>query len=253
MKVHFLKINTWVIFFAPKQNVLQLRDLHTGDLLKTYSLDVGTITEISSKRTRTEFFFNFTSFLTPGIIYRVDLSEASSVEPAVYRQIELQGFNPSQFETQQIFYASKDGTRIPMFIVKKKVNETKMCCTTFWRTNRRIWNFIGSQDLVNDGKNPCWMYGYGGFNIGIQPSFSVTRIAFMQHFSGVMAIPNIRGGGYLIGSASIFSYSFISFYLASMAKPGTMLVACSTSRTSLMTSTAPQSTWLPMATPIGRC
>ena len=253
MKVHFLKINTWVIFFAPKQNVLQLRDLHTGDLLKTYSLDVGTITEISSKRTRTEFFFNFTSFLTPGIIYRVDLSEASSVEPAVYRQIELQGFNPSQFETQQIFYASKDGTRIPMFIVKKKVNETKMCCTTFWRTNRRFWNFIGSQDLVNDGKNPCWMYGYGGFNIGIQPSFSVTRIAFMQHFSGVMAIPNIRGGGYLIGSASIFSYSFISFYLASMAKPGTMLVACSTSRTSLMTSTAPQSTWLPMATPIGRC
>ena len=114
-------IKLFAVFIFIFKNILQLRDLQTGDLLKTYSLDVGTITEFSGKRTRNEFFFNFTSFLTPGIIYRCDLTDASAAEPVVYRQIELQGFNPSQFETQQIFYPSKDGTRIPMFIVKKKV------------------------------------------------------------------------------------------------------------------------------------
>merc|ERR1712071_531349 len=152
------------------KTVLQLRDLHSGELLKVYSIDVGTVTEFSGKTSSSEFFFNFTSFLTPGVIYRCDIGESFMADPVVYRQIELQGFDSTQFETQQVFYPSKDGTRIPMFIVKKK-------------------------SLATDGNNPCLLYGYGGFNISVKPSFSVTRIVFMQHFNGVFAIPNIRGGG----------------------------------------------------------
>jgi len=152
------------------KTVLQLRDLHSGELLKVYAIDVGTVTEFSGKTNSSEFFFNFTSFLTPGIIYRCDIGESFMADPVVYRQIELQGFDSTQFETHQVFYPSKDGTRIPMFIVKKK-------------------------SLATDGNNPCLLYGYGGFNISVKPSFSVTRIVFMQHFNGVFAIPNIRGGG----------------------------------------------------------
>lgn len=103
------------------QNILQLRDLQNGQLLKTYALEMGTVREFSGKDTSSEFFFQFGSFLTPGVIYRCDIGESVEAEPTVFRQIELNGFDPSLFETQQVFYPSKDGTRIPMFIVKKKV------------------------------------------------------------------------------------------------------------------------------------
>ncbi|KAH9631541.1 hypothetical protein HF086_004702 [Spodoptera exigua] len=88
----------------------------------------------------------------------------------VFREVKVKGFDASQYEAKQIFYNSKDGTKVPMFIVSKK-------------------------GLEQDGSNPALIYGYGGFNINIQPSFSVTRLVFMQHFNGVVAIPNIRGGG----------------------------------------------------------
>lgn len=149
---------------------MQLRDLHTGILLKTYQTDLGTIREFSGKKDSSEFFFQFCSFLTPGIIYRCDIGQSVEAKPTIYREITLDGFDPSQFEAKQVFYLSKDKTRVPMFIVKKK-------------------------SLVLDGTNPCLMYGYGGFNISLEPSFSVTRIIFMQHFNGVYAVPNIRGGG----------------------------------------------------------
>lgn len=77
--------------------------------------------EFSGKSSSSEFFFQFGSFLTPGVIYRCDIAESVDAEPMVFRQIELSGFDPSLFDTQQVFYPSKDGTRIPMFIVKKKV------------------------------------------------------------------------------------------------------------------------------------
>ncbi|XP_057365002.1 prolyl endopeptidase-like [Daphnia carinata] len=159
-----------VCYMHDVKNILQLRDLKNGQLLKTYTLEMGTVREFSGKSTSSEFFFQFGSFLTPGVIYRCDIGETVEAEPTVFRQIELDGFDPSLFETQQVFYPSKDGTRIPMFIVKKKT-------------------------IVLDGTNPCLMYGYGGFNISLEPAFSVTRIVFMQHFNGVFAVPNIRGGG----------------------------------------------------------
>ncbi|XP_028167389.1 prolyl endopeptidase-like, partial [Ostrinia furnacalis] len=88
----------------------------------------------------------------------------------VFREVKVKGFDASQYEAKQVFYSSKDGTKVPMFIVSKK-------------------------DLPRDGSNPALVYGYGGFNINIQPSFSVTRLVFMQHLRGLVAIPNIRGGG----------------------------------------------------------
>ncbi|CAL8082960.1 unnamed protein product [Orchesella dallaii] len=151
------------------KNTLQIRKLEDGSLIKDFTLEVGTIMGYSGRKEDSELFFQFASFLTPAKILYVDL-KSESLEPKVVREVTLKGFNPSDFETTQVFYDSKDGTKIPMFIVHKK-------------------------DLVKNGNNPCLLYGYGGFNISVQPTFSVTRIVLMQHMGGVFAIANIRGGG----------------------------------------------------------
>ncbi|XP_026274717.1 prolyl endopeptidase isoform X2 [Frankliniella occidentalis] len=151
------------------KSVLQLHDLGSGEHLNTFPLDVGSIVGFSGQKDQTEIFYQFTSFLTPGVIYHVDLTQ-STIEPKVFREIKVGNIDLNQFETTQVFYNSKDGTKVPMFIVHKK-------------------------GLVKDGKNPCLVYGYGGFNISLQPTFSVTRLIFIRHLGGILAIPNLRGGG----------------------------------------------------------
>ncbi|XP_043276386.1 prolyl endopeptidase isoform X2 [Venturia canescens] len=150
------------------KDVLQLHSLKTGELIRTFPLDVGTIAGFSGDKKYSEIFYKFTSFLTPGIIYTMDL--AKDQEPKIYREIKVDNFDPKAYKTTQVFYPSKDGTRIPMFIVTRA-------------------------DAVLDRSMPALLYGYGGFNISIQPYFSVTRLVFIQHFNGVLAIANIRGGG----------------------------------------------------------
>ncbi|CAH0393811.1 unnamed protein product [Bemisia tabaci] len=151
------------------KSVLKVHDLQTGKFLQQLPLDMGTITGFSGEKKYAEVFYQFTSFLTPGIIYVCDLSQPE-FKPKVFRQIEVKNFDPSQYVIEQKFYPSKDGTKVPMFLVHQK-------------------------GLKKDGKNPTLLYGYGGFNINLQPSFSVSRLIFIQNLNGVYAIANIRGGG----------------------------------------------------------
>jgi len=126
---------------------------------------IGSATGFHGRRTDTETFYSFASFATPPSIYRYDMNTGSS---RLIRRAEVK-FKPDDYEVAQVFYHSKDGTRVPMFIAHKK-------------------------GLKLDGSNPTLLYGYGGFNISLTPTFSVGRLAWME-MGGVYAVPNLRGGG----------------------------------------------------------
>ncbi len=125
---------------------------------------IGTATGFGGKRKDTETFYAFTSFTTPTTIYRYDVKTGQS---AVYRKPKVD-FDPNNYETKQVFYKSKDGTRVPMFITSKK-------------------------GLKLDGQNPTLLYGYGGFSVSLTPAFSIANLVWME-MDGVYAQPNLRGG-----------------------------------------------------------
>ena len=144
---------------------IRLYDL-TGKFLRNVDLPgLGTAGGFGGKRTDKETFYSYTSFTSPTTIYRYDLTQSKST---VYRQAKVD-FDPSQFETKQVFYTSKDGTKVPMFITAKK-------------------------GIKLDGTNPTYLYGYGGFDISLAPSFSVANLVWME-MGGVYAQANLRGGG----------------------------------------------------------
>ncbi|XP_006626084.1 prolyl endopeptidase isoform X1 [Lepisosteus oculatus] len=162
---HFL----FVCFLHDVKNVLTMYSLETGEHLKTFLLDVGSVVGFTGRKKDSDIFYYFTSFLSPAIIYHCDLTK-DPLEPTVFREVTVKGFDPSDYQTTQVFYPSKDGTQIPMFIVHKK-------------------------GINMDSSHPALLYGYGGFNISITPSYSVSRLIFVRHLGGVLAIANIRGGG----------------------------------------------------------
>lgn len=125
----------------------------------------GTVSFGGGKRGDTHAFYSFTSFTYPSDIYRLDLKTGEST---LFRKTEIKA-DLSGYETKQVFYKSKDGTRIPMFIVHKK-------------------------GITLNGSHPALLYGYGGFNISMLPSFSVSRILWLEN-GGVYAMANLRGGG----------------------------------------------------------
>ncbi len=144
---------------------VEVRDLQ-GTPIRTVELPgVGSISGFAGDPDRDETFYSFTGFTDPATIYRYDVGTGESslfMRPAV-------DFDPAGFETKQIFYTSKDGTRVPMFITHKK-------------------------GLELDGNNPTILYGYGGFNVSQTPWFSVSNQVWME-MGGVYAVANLRGGG----------------------------------------------------------
>ncbi|MEQ9617497.1 MAG: prolyl oligopeptidase family serine peptidase [Phycisphaerales bacterium] len=125
----------------------------------------GTAGGFGGKQTDTETFYSFQSITTPPSIYRYNMITGQS-ELLMQAQVD---FDPDDYVTNQVFYSSKDGTRVPMFVAHRK-------------------------DLQLNGNNPTLLYGYGGFNISLRPGFSVGRLAWME-MGGVFAMPNLRGGG----------------------------------------------------------
>ncbi|MFQ5629886.1 MAG: prolyl oligopeptidase family protein, partial [bacterium] len=137
-----------------------------GSFVKEIALPaIGSVGGLSGEREDREMFYAFTSFTYPTTIFRYDFKSGIS---EVFRQPEI-NFDASQYETKQVFYESKDGTRVPMFIVHKK-------------------------GIKMDGANPTYLYAYGGFNISITPSFSISNLAWLEQ-GGIYAVPNLRGGG----------------------------------------------------------
>ena len=126
---------------------------------------IGTAGGFGGRETDKHVYYNFTSFTYPSTIFKFDIASGKS---ALHQKPKVQ-FNPDDYETKQVFYLSKDSTKIPMFIVHKK-------------------------GLELNGKNPTWLYAYGGFNISLTPSFSTSRIVWLEN-GGIFAQPNLRGGG----------------------------------------------------------
>ncbi|AFW92933.1 prolyl oligopeptidase [Anabaena sp. 90] len=137
-----------------------------GNFIREVELPgIGSASGFGGKRHDPETFYSFTSFTTPGTIYRYDMKTGKS---EIFRQPKVD-FNADEYETKQVFYESKDGTKVPMFITQKK-------------------------GIKLDGNNPTYLYGYGGFNISLTPSFSVSLLIWLE-MGGVYAVPNLRGGG----------------------------------------------------------
>lgn len=150
-----------------------LKDAHR--MVKLYTLGgrfdrelslpgIGDALGFGGRRKDKETFYSFTSFTVPTTIYRYDFVTGKST---VFRQPKVD-FNPADYETKQVFYPSKDGTRVPMFIVRKK-------------------------GIKLEGLNPTYLYGYGGFDIAMTPFFSVSNLVWME-MGGVYAMANLRGG-----------------------------------------------------------
>ncbi|MDP2089225.1 MAG: prolyl oligopeptidase family serine peptidase [Flavobacteriaceae bacterium] len=139
---------------------------YTGKLVREIKLPgLGTASGFAAKKTDETIYFSFTNYIIPNTSYKLNPKTGVSdfyIKPAI-------DFNPDNFETKQVFYTSKDGTKVPMIISYKK-------------------------GLKLNGENPTLLYGYGGFNISLTPSFSIANAVWLE-MGGVYAVPNIRGGG----------------------------------------------------------
>ena len=178
--------STWIDFIPETENVLRvgtaggkffanyLKDATSmvvqiaadGSIEREIELPgVGSAGGFGGKLEDAELYYSFTSYIYPPTIFKYDIA---SGESSVYKQSGVQ-FDPTQFESKQVFYTSKDGTKVPMILTYKKGIEL-------------------------NGQNPTMLYGYGGFNISLTPSFSTSNIVLMEN-GGVFAVANLRGGG----------------------------------------------------------
>jgi prolyl oligopeptidase len=187
INVNSLDVGNWIDLIPEKSYVLQSCVLAGDKIITSYMVDaksklevydqkgkylydielpaIGSVSQVNGSLKSNELFYTFKSFTIAPTVYKYDLSENKF---EVFFAPEI-GFDTSQYETKQVFYESKDGIKIPMFIVHKK-------------------------GLKLNGKNPTLLYAYGGFNVSNLPSFKVDRLIWLEN-DGVFAMPNIRGGG----------------------------------------------------------
>jgi prolyl oligopeptidase len=126
---------------------------------------IGDVFSVSGRYDRDEIFFGFQSYTVPPSIYRVDLP---GIKSALWAKVDAPSIDPSAYDVQQVWYVSKDGTKVPMFVVSKK-------------------------GIEKNGKNPTLLYGYGGFNVSLKPTFNRSMYLWMEH-GGIYAVANLRGG-----------------------------------------------------------
>ncbi|MBV1911681.1 MAG: prolyl oligopeptidase family serine peptidase [Kangiellaceae bacterium] len=139
---------------------------YQGNKIKEIPLPgVGTLSSLGGKKKQTTLYYSFTNYKTPPTIYSYDVTKGEST---VYRKSGAV-FNSENYVSKQVFYSSKDGTKVPMIITHKK-------------------------DVELNGKNPTILYGYGGFNVSLTPRFSITNAVWLEN-GGIYAVPNLRGGG----------------------------------------------------------
>lgn len=139
---------------------------YDGNLVREVELPgIGSAGGFGAKKEEKELYYSFTNYVTPGSIFKYDIEKGTS---ELYNKPAID-FDPEQYESEQVFYTSKDGTQVPMIITYKK-------------------------GLERNGKNPTILYGYGGFNISLTPSFSIANAVWMEQ-GGIYAVPNLRGGG----------------------------------------------------------
>lgn len=137
-----------------------------GTVIREIEFPTYGTASFSSSRKHPEVFYSFSSFVYPSAIYSYDLATGES---KLYKATDVKGLNPDDYVTEQVFYPSADGTKVPMFLVYRK-------------------------GLERDGNNPVYLYGYGGFNITLNPGFSPNRMLWLEN-GGIYAQANLRGGG----------------------------------------------------------
>lgn len=138
---------------------------YDGKLVREVSLPaIGTVGGFSGEKEDTVLYYTLSNYISPATIYRYDIA---SGESTLYKTPEVK-FDPSLFVTEQVFYPSKDGTQVPMFITRRK-------------------------DMPFDGKNPCLLYAYGGFQINLTPGFNPSALMFVEQ-GGIYCVANLRGG-----------------------------------------------------------
>jgi prolyl oligopeptidase len=152
-------------YLKDASNVAYISDLKGNFIHEIKLPSIGTLSGFNGEKDDNTVFYGFTSFTYPSSVYKYDINNNKS---ELYKTSEVD-FNPEIYKTEQVFFESKDGTKVPMFIVHKK-------------------------NIKMDGNNPTMLYGYGGFNISLTPSFSISRAAFLEQ-GGVFVMVNLRGGG----------------------------------------------------------
>ncbi|OCH85438.1 hypothetical protein OBBRIDRAFT_859242 [Obba rivulosa] len=141
----------------------------TGEQITRIAPDFVGSVSVGGRRDHSHFFAQLTDFTTPGTVALYDFSKPEDKRWSIYRETHVTGLKPDEFTAEQVWYQSKDGTKIPMFVVRHK--DTKL-----------------------DGTAAAWQYGYGGFSISINPFFSASLLTFIRKYGVILAVANIRGG-----------------------------------------------------------